>query len=75
MQKIDFYTAGKQAFEAGKPRVPALDVTVREGINGMPVGTGAADMMMAWTQGWDVANLAAPIDAEDDELMLEMCGE
>lgn len=72
MIKIDFYTAGKDAFEAGKPRVPALDPAVREGLAGLRVGLGAADMMAAWTQGWDVANLSASIDLEDDELMLEV---
>lgn len=64
MHKIDFYTLGKQAFEAGKVRVPSLDGRLMDELKGLRVGLGAADMMAAWTQGWDVANLAAPVPGE-----------
>lgn len=47
---------GRAAFEAGKPRIPALDPLVRQEIEGMPVGTGAVDIFERWIEGWDAAH-------------------
>lgn len=62
MNKIDFYTLGQEAFARGALRVPAMDPAVAPALEDLPVGLGAADMLEGWLQGWDVANLAVPVE-------------
>lgn len=57
-----WFDAGRDAFAAGLPRIPGADQRVTEALAGLPVGTGAADIMASWTSGWDTANLAQPVD-------------
>lgn len=58
-----FQALGRQAFTDGLT-FPLQDPEVLAAIDGMPVGTGAADIMRAWSRGWTAANLAAPIALE-----------
>lgn len=52
--------AGRAAFEAGAPRIPALVPGLTEAVcNG--AGT-VCELLDAWLRGWDLANLAAPIE-------------
>jgi|GEM_PF-2037466 len=51
---------GKQAFEAGRPRVPAHDERLMAVLDGKAVGEGI-DPLREWLAGWDTANLAAPV--------------
>jgi hypothetical protein len=55
-EPMDMYMLGRAAHDAGKKRIPALDGLVQQEIAGMPVGTGAAEMMKRWLDGWDAAN-------------------
>lgn len=48
----DGYTCSKLS---AAPRMPAFSSTVRELIEGMPVGTGAEAIMQAWLDGYDQA--------------------
>ena len=52
------FELGRAAHEAGKSRIPALDALMMQELVGMPVGTGAAEMLTAWTDGWDTAHEA-----------------
>lgn len=58
----DWVEFGREAFEAGLPRIPGADPRVTDVITGLPVGAGGAMIMRDWTRGWDAANLAAPVD-------------
>lgn len=59
---VDWREAGRQAFARGEPKAPAANPAVREAITGLPVGGGAYEIMKAFSDGWDEANLAAPVD-------------
>jgi hypothetical protein len=61
-----FETLGRQAFEAGAPNFPTLNAEVYAAIVDLPVGGGAAPIMGAFSQGWHAANLAAPVDLDED---------
>lgn len=50
-----FHELGRAAHDAGKMRSPALDALVMQELEGMPVGTGAVEILTAWTEGWDAA--------------------
>jgi hypothetical protein len=62
---IDWKEVGRRAFHAGEMAAPALNRQVMDAIAGMPVGGGAADIMRAFSAGWDEANMAAPVDLEE----------
>ena len=49
---------GKDAFLAGKIRVPAKDGKVLELLEGEPVGGDCLPILKKWLAGWDKANLA-----------------
>lgn len=51
-----FHELGHAAHDAGKMRSPALDTLVMQELEGMPVGTGAVEILTAWTEGWDAAH-------------------
>lgn len=55
---MDMFELGRAAHDAGKHRAPALDVLVQQEIAGMEVGTGAAEKMQRWLDGWDAAHRA-----------------
>ncbi|MDE1675109.1 hypothetical protein [Nocardia gipuzkoensis] len=56
--------AGRFAYNNGEVRAPGLNRDVRDAIAGLPVGAGAANIMNAFLQGWDEANLSAPLTCE-----------
>jgi len=59
VHEIDFRELGRQAFVAGQPSAPALNAEVRAAIDGMPVGTGAANIMRKFSAGWHEANASS----------------
>lgn len=65
--RIDWEAVGRQAFHDGQHRAPALNETVLAHIAGLPVGGGAADIMRAFTRGWDAKNFAAPVPDPDPQ--------
>jgi hypothetical protein len=50
---------GTAAFAQGVPATPCMDKNLMALMDGMEVGTGAAEIMKAWLAGWYQANLAA----------------
>lgn len=66
-EHVDWEAVGRQAFENGEHSAPALNATVMAHMAGMPVGTGAIEIMRAFTRGWDAANLAAPVPDLDPQ--------
>lgn len=63
---MDWYKAGQEAFARGAHSAPSLDPDVRAAIEGLPVGGGAVEIFREWNRGWMDANLAAPIDEEEN---------
>lgn len=57
---------GTQAFKDGKKRIPAQDVNLEELLRGLVVGQ-SKPILETWTEAWDKANLAAPIEAVASE--------
>lgn len=55
MEKYIF-NLGRAAHDAGRLRSPAMDALMMQELEGMPVGTGAAEMIQEWTDGWDAAH-------------------
>lgn len=58
--ELDFYTGGRLAFRAGLVRIVPRDILVDHGV----------EAAREWYQGWDSANLSAPvpgIDGDDEE--------
>lgn len=51
-----YFELGFAAHDAGKLRAPALDSRVMAELTGMPVGTGAVEIMQSWLDGWDYAH-------------------
>ena len=49
---------GQEAQELGEQRIAALDSNLQKLIADLPVGGGAAKILMAWYAGYDLANLA-----------------
>jgi hypothetical protein len=45
--------AGRAAYDADAPAAPAASAAVLAAIDDMPVGTGAADIMGAFSRGYD----------------------
>lgn len=62
---------GREAFEAGKPRAPALNQAFLEKhIAGRPAGgwgKGGYKLIKAYLAGWDEANLSADVPGWTDE--------
>jgi hypothetical protein len=50
---------GREAFARGEHRSPALNAEVGARLVGVPVGAEGADVMHAFTVGWDAAYLAS----------------
>ena len=50
---IDFETLGRQAYINDAPAAPALNAQVQAAIAGLPVGGGAADIMRAFSRGYE----------------------
>lgn len=63
---------GRAAHDAGKMRSPSLDPLVMQELDGMPVGTGAVEILTAWTDGWDAAQRDR--DERAEELRWESAG-
>lgn len=53
---------GTASFNAGKKRIPALDLELLALLEGNEIGEGHATLA-AWLKAWDDANLAAPVIA------------
>lgn len=60
------HQAGREAYAADRPRVPAADATVTALVDGMPVGSGASDVFASFLRGFDAAadEAAAAVLAE-----------
>lgn len=58
----DWQAVGREAYAAGLSCVPWLDPAIRQGLAGLPVGSGAVAILRAWQAGWTAANLAAPVE-------------
>jgi hypothetical protein len=50
---IDFETTGRQAYINDEPAAPALNAHVQAAIADLPVAGGAADIMRAFTRGYE----------------------
>lgn len=51
-----FQGLGRDAYGKTNPiAAPAADAAMMALMNGMPVGTGAAEMMLEWQAGWNAA--------------------
>jgi hypothetical protein len=63
----DLEAAGRLAYRNNRPAAPALDATVIAAIGDRPVGTGAVEIMQAFTRGYEAERDAecARILAED----------
>jgi hypothetical protein len=59
VREIDFREVGRQAFAAGQPCAPALNAEVMAAVDGMSVGTGAADIMRKFAAGWCEASASS----------------
>jgi hypothetical protein len=62
-----FQNLGRAAYAKPNPiAAPAADAAMMKLMEGMPVGTGAKEMMLAWQAGWNAAadEAAAAILAE-----------
>jgi hypothetical protein len=62
-----FQNLGRAAYAKPNPiAAPAADAAMMKLMEGMPVGTGAKEMMLAWQTGWNAAadEAAAAILAE-----------
>lgn len=64
----EFERMGEEAFNAGKPRIPARDNTIMNNpaLQNAPVGA-INDALDSWLRGWDEANLAAPVEGWSEE--------
>lgn len=52
---VHFENLGRQAHRNGKMNAPALNPEVMVAIDGMPVGGGAAEIMKAYSRGYEAA--------------------
>lgn len=51
-----FQGLGRDAYAKPNPiAAPAADAAMTGALNGMPVGTGAAELMLEWQKGWNAA--------------------
>lgn len=51
-----FQSLGRDAYTKPNPiAAPAADPAMTGVLNGMPVGTGAAELMLEWQKGWNAA--------------------
>lgn len=62
----DWKAVGRKAFECGEPGIPMFNAEVHAAIAGLPVGGGAEAIFRDFIAGWMAANLAAPIDIEEE---------
>ena len=53
-----YFVLCRAAHDAGKMRSPALDSLIMQELEDMPVGTGAVEILTAWTDGWDAGRAA-----------------
>lgn len=62
MGAATFKQMGRDAFAKGRKRVPANDPALAEALKGINGQRGAVlQALTEWTNGWDEANLAAPV--------------
>lgn len=59
-KRIEAFSIGKEAFKAGKRRVPSLDAALTKMLEGKRVGE-SEPILTAWLKGWDVENLKEPV--------------
>ena len=57
--RVSLAEIGRRAYENGEHGAPALNRTVLAAIDRMPVGTGGAEIMAAFSRGYDAARDAA----------------
>ncbi|WP_280465996.1 hypothetical protein [Nocardia brasiliensis] len=53
---------GRDAFANGDMRAPIANPAIRAAIDGLQVGEGASVIMRAFIEGWDAANMEAPVE-------------